>query len=417
MTLVQGNGSGNAAQMVASGRAQLAYADAVAVMQLIAKGTPMRIVSTVYQSNPNAVMALKKTGITSVGKGIGEEGRGTFGIVADDDAAIAAQGQQPQGVRHQHDRHAGRVDGACASSGPGGRGAWIDRRVSDPGRVQGAQLDVWRFADHGVPTVSTSIFASNDFLKAGSGRREEIRRGKSQGLGLRARQSGKGGPRPQEGLSGDEREAGRGRLAAIKPLFCSGGAKFIGKAEEAHWAKSQELARRGQAASRRTRSEDVLHLRLPARRRRRCALASSVAPSRLEDHGKTTNDGLVTPMPTCMWAWRFEARAERSPMQTSCRSPGSRATSPSCIRVTSTPESSQFGRRVAHGMLGLAYAHGLMWARTGELRETAVAFLGIGEWKFVGPIFIGDTIFVNYRIVELRDSKSQADASHRDVRC
>ena len=68
---------------------------------------------------------------------------------------------------------------------------------------------------------------------------------------------------------------------------------------------------------------------------------------------------------------------------------------------------SQFGRRVAHGMLGLAYAHGLMWARTGELRETAVAFLGIDDWKFVGPIFVGDTIFVNYEIVELRDSKSR----------
>lgn len=69
--------------------------------------------------------------------------------------------------------------------------------------------------------------------------------------------------------------------------------------------------------------------------------------------------------------------------------------------------SSQFGRRVAHGMLGLAYAHGLMWARTGELRETAIAFLGIGDWKFVGPIFIGDTIFVDYRIAELRDSQSK----------
>jgi acyl dehydratase len=68
---------------------------------------------------------------------------------------------------------------------------------------------------------------------------------------------------------------------------------------------------------------------------------------------------------------------------------------------------SQFGRRVAHGMLGLAYAHGLMWARTGELRETAVAFLGINQWKFVGPIFVGDTIFVNYRIAELRDSQSR----------
>jgi len=68
---------------------------------------------------------------------------------------------------------------------------------------------------------------------------------------------------------------------------------------------------------------------------------------------------------------------------------------------------SPFGRRVAHGMLGLAYAHGLMWARTGELRETAIAFLGISDWRFVGPIFVGDTIFVDYRIAELRDSRSK----------
>ena len=70
-------------------------------------------------------------------------------------------------------------------------------------------------------------------------------------------------------------------------------------------------------------------------------------------------------------------------------------------------KSSQFGRKVAHGMLGLSYAHGLMWPRTGEFRETAVAFLGIQDWKFVGPIFVGDTIFVSYTLAELRDSKSR----------
>ena len=59
VTIVQGNGSGNTAQLVASGRAQLAYADAVAVSQLIAKGAPMKVVSTIYQSNPNEVEALK----------------------------------------------------------------------------------------------------------------------------------------------------------------------------------------------------------------------------------------------------------------------------------------------------------------------------------------------------------------------
>jgi acyl dehydratase len=70
-------------------------------------------------------------------------------------------------------------------------------------------------------------------------------------------------------------------------------------------------------------------------------------------------------------------------------------------------QASQFGRRVAHGMLGLAYAHGLMWARTGELRQTIIAFLGIGDWRFIAPIYIGDTLFVNYVIASMRDSSSK----------
>ncbi|MCL6443786.1 MAG: MaoC family dehydratase N-terminal domain-containing protein [Alicyclobacillus sp.] len=67
-----------------------------------------------------------------------------------------------------------------------------------------------------------------------------------------------------------------------------------------------------------------------------------------------------------------------------------------------------FGRRVAHGLLVLAYAHGLMWARTGEFRECAVAFLGLSDWKFRRPIFLGDTIRVSYRISDLRDSRSDS---------
>ena len=66
VTIVQGNGSGNTAQLVASGRSQLAYADAVAIAQLVAKGAPMKVVSTLYQSNPNAVNTLQKTGIKSI---------------------------------------------------------------------------------------------------------------------------------------------------------------------------------------------------------------------------------------------------------------------------------------------------------------------------------------------------------------
>lgn len=72
-------------------------------------------------------------------------------------------------------------------------------------------------------------------------------------------------------------------------------------------------------------------------------------------------------------------------------------------------EASQFGRRIAHGLLGLAYAHGLMWPRQDLLRKTAVAFLGIEDWRFSSPIFIGDTIFVEYAVHAMRDSRSNPD--------
>ncbi len=69
----------------------------------------------------------------------------------------------------------------------------------------------------------------------------------------------------------------------------------------------------------------------------------------------------------------------------------------------------QFGRRVAHGLLGLALAHGLMWPRTGEFRDIAIALLGVSDWRFRSPIFLGDTVRVAYRIAEMRDSRKHPD--------
>jgi acyl dehydratase len=68
-----------------------------------------------------------------------------------------------------------------------------------------------------------------------------------------------------------------------------------------------------------------------------------------------------------------------------------------------------FGTRVAHGLLGLTFAHGLMWARTGELDDSAIAFLGIKEWEFLGPIRFGDTIGVAYEVTSARASSSKPD--------
>ena len=60
-----------------------------------------------------------------------------------------------------------------------------------------------------------------------------------------------------------------------------------------------------------------------------------------------------------------------------------------------------FGERIAHGMLVLSYAMGLLMgsATTGKV----VAFYGMDKLRFTGPTKIGDTIHVETEVVEKED--------------
>ncbi len=60
-----------------------------------------------------------------------------------------------------------------------------------------------------------------------------------------------------------------------------------------------------------------------------------------------------------------------------------------------------FGKRVAHGLLGLSIASGLA-VRTGLLEGTVIAFREIVEWKFVKPLLIGDTVRVTLQVLETK---------------
>jgi acyl dehydratase len=64
---------------------------------------------------------------------------------------------------------------------------------------------------------------------------------------------------------------------------------------------------------------------------------------------------------------------------------------------------SPFKQRIAHGALGLAIVTGL-GGRTGMLDGTAIAFLGIEEWRFSKPIFLGDTVHVRMTVTDARPS-------------
>lgn len=60
-----------------------------------------------------------------------------------------------------------------------------------------------------------------------------------------------------------------------------------------------------------------------------------------------------------------------------------------------------FGKRVAHGLLVLSIVSGLA-VQTGVMEGTVMAFREINEWKFVKPVFFGDTV---HAILEVREKK------------
>ena len=62
---------------------------------------------------------------------------------------------------------------------------------------------------------------------------------------------------------------------------------------------------------------------------------------------------------------------------------------------------SNFGQRIAHGLLGLSITSGLAM-RTGILEGTVIAFREISGWKFTKPVFIGDTIHAELIVTETK---------------
>ena len=241
VTLVQGNGSGNTAQLVASGRSQLAYADAVAVTQLIAKGAPMKIVSTIYQSNPNEVSALKKTGIKSIkdlkGKKVGVPSGSSqttmlplflkANNLTEADVNLINMpmpSMVPSLLTGQVDAILGSIDAYQIQL-----------------EAQGAQLDNFRFADYGVPTVSTSIFASDSFIKDNPDVIKKFIAATLKGWAFALDNPEKAVKDLKTVFPEMNEKLAAAELAAITPLFCSGGAKYIGKAEDALWVKTQDL--------------------------------------------------------------------------------------------------------------------------------------------------------------------------------
>jgi len=241
VTVVQGNGSGNTAQLVASGRSQLAYADAVAIAQLVAKGAPMKIVSTIYQSNPNAVNALKKTGIKSIadlkGKKVGVPAGGSQGPMLP--LLLQANGLKEADLTLMNMPVAAMVPSLLQGQVDAILGSSDAYQIQL--EMQGAELTNFAFADNGVPTVATSIFASGDFIKQNPEVLKKFIAASLKGWSFALDNPAKAIEHVKAIFPDVNVKLATAELAAITPLFCSGGAKYVGKAEDAHWVRTQKL--------------------------------------------------------------------------------------------------------------------------------------------------------------------------------
>lgn len=241
VTIVQGNGSANTAQLVANGRAQLAYADAVAVSQLIAKGAPMKIVATIYQSNPNEVEALKETGIASVADLKGKK----VGVPAGSSQVtmlplfLEANDIDPSEVDLLNMPPSSMVPALLQGQVDAILGSVDDYGIQI--KAQGAEIDRYMFADHGVPTVSTSIFASNDYIEQNPDVLRKFIAASLKGWSFALDNQEKAVDDLKAVFPDVDTKLAAAQLAAIPPLFCSGDTKYIGKATDEHWDLTQKL--------------------------------------------------------------------------------------------------------------------------------------------------------------------------------
>lgn len=243
VTIVKGQGSGTTAKLVASGQAGLAYADATAVMQVIAQGAKIKILSTMYQSSPNAINTLASSGIKSIadlkgkrlGEPTGEAGTAMLplllkanGLTLDDIIRVPMPGTSLVAALAE-----GQVDAIIGST------EGYNLVLED----QGFDVVVLPYADWGVPTVSTSIIASESFLaQYGNEVRcfiEASLRGWDEAI-----------KHPDEAIQAlvdtfpydTKPDLNRRQLESAINLFCKNDAKFVGKAEPEAWERTVQVA-------------------------------------------------------------------------------------------------------------------------------------------------------------------------------
>ena len=166
LNIIPGSGSLTTAELVANGKADLAYVDAPTAFSVAARGGAITVVAPILQVNGFAIIALKGSGINSIkdlaGKRLGvvtglaptvllPAVLSANGVTASSVHMVNMQSSSQLGALLQH-----QVDAIVAAGD-----------VQGPQLIErGTQINQFFYYANGVPTVGESIVANTSFLKS-----------------------------------------------------------------------------------------------------------------------------------------------------------------------------------------------------------------------------------------------------------
>lgn len=166
LNIIPGNGSLTTAELVANGKADLAYVDAPTAFSVAARGGPITVVAPILQVNGFAIIALKNSGINSI-KDLAGKRLGVITGLAPTvllPAVLSANGVSASSIHMVHMQSSSQLGALLQHS--------VDAIVA-AGDVQGPQLvergtkiNQFFYYANGVPTVGESIVANTSFLKS-----------------------------------------------------------------------------------------------------------------------------------------------------------------------------------------------------------------------------------------------------------
>lgn len=165
VTLEEGRGSSVAAQLVATGQADLGYADAGAALNVASKGAPIRIIATIWKAGQFGVVYLDDSGISEPSDLVGKKvavAPGTAMVplmpvflaangIAESDVEIVSAAQN--------------ANLGLLTSGQVDAVAETPENVVVPLAAEGVGASNMYFYNHGVPLISLSLIAREDKLQ------------------------------------------------------------------------------------------------------------------------------------------------------------------------------------------------------------------------------------------------------------